>query len=97
VIIAEVATVRRVYPDVPEDAVQHLLWCLHRARRDIEDGNRDAALTSIRTDLAAYTGSLEDFTDFELPLVMRAIAGGRLETADILGRLRLLQPPGAPR
>lgn len=92
--IAEAAHVRRRYPQAPEDAVQHLLWALHRSVPAITADRTLAAETGLRSDLASYPGSMQDFAWFNLPALIDALRVGRIAVADQLGYMNLLQPGG---
>lgn len=88
--IAEAAQVQRAYPGVSADAVEHLLWCLHRVRPDIEAGETGLALQRLRCDLVQYGHDLTPFDTMGVPRLFNALTAGRIAFADELGALRLL-------
>lgn len=92
-LIAETVDVRRAYPQVSPDAVQYLLWALHRAIPELENGRRDDALDGLRGDLAHYTGDLADFERLGVPQIFEAAGQGRTRLAALLAELRLLAVP----
>lgn len=96
--IAEFAQVRALYPTVPQRAVEHLLWALHRVRPSIEAGLIAAATAALRGDLAVYPGEVSDLASLGVPALFDGLERGRLAFADALGAAGLLAPgPGAAK
>lgn len=88
--IAEVSHVATLYPHVPAEAVEHLLWALHRTRPLAETGDTAAALTQLRTDLAGYPGPLTDLAPLGVTHLIHGLEQGRHAFAGALGAQGLL-------
>jgi len=88
--ICERAGVAATYPDVPTPAIDHVLWCLHRAEPALRRGDLERAGTSLGRDLCAYPGSFTDLHRMGIPRIFDALTyGDRLAVVAELAQLGL--------